>query len=571
MTLEQGVLAGATVALLLALARAVPRPDRATMRHPAVIGASMLFLISLVVRALAVQPTIIHADVVGPELVDCILQFPEVCTTRGKSYGQYGFLFVGALTRAWGNDLAAVFRAMGSIGAASVVLLALLARRLSGSPYGALFAVAVTGTNPVFLRIAASEDMHTMGLFLGLIALIAMDAFAVSRRTAPLIAATLALCLLVHTRQSFYLFAPCAFLLAVARADNGLLASPRFWGAGLSVVAVLAMHTAANLSSTAFTRPMVEILSQPLLLPTILRHHPLLDATRFGPLPLLTLAALAWAVFGGRLARGVVLAFLANFIATYPIGMPSPGVELAQRLPALAFGALPVTMAGAAVVERRVGERLRHVVGVGLAAVLAALPPFFPGWRMLAVLTPVHREYLAVESAAAGLPMEFTLVKAPTAEGTVHGNARYAGLLARLGKRVTVAPATAIAAGPPPRLFLEDVECWTYSFHELTGSSTNQPPDRMREVRWDRVIFAGEPSPLRPPPGRRPECERILRGASPIGAPRLITDPPDDPPFLFYASRAVPIQFHALGGPLAAQPVENGQAGRSENSGAFPR
>ena len=92
---------------------------------------------------------------------------------------------------------------MGIVGAIDTALLAVLAHRLSGSPYGGLLAVAVAGTNPVFMRVAGSEDVHKVGLLLGLIAFIAMDVFAVTRRTAPLIAAMLTLCLLAHTRRSF--------------------------------------------------------------------------------------------------------------------------------------------------------------------------------------------------------------------------------------------------------------------------------------------------------------------------------------------------------------------------------
>jgi len=551
MTSSQIAFASATAGTLLALAVTLRRPEPGTVLHPATLGAVVLFVVSMVVGAFAVQPTLVHADVVAPELVDCVLQSPRPCTTRGAPYGQYGFLVLGTLTRAFGNDLPAVFRAMRIIGALNVALLAVLAGRLSGSPYGALLAVAVSGTNPIFMRVAGSEDIHNVGLFLGLIAFIAMDVFAVTRRTVALIAAALTLCLLVHTRQTFYLFAPCAFLLGVARAGGSLLTCRRFWGAGVVVATVLATRIVDSAASGGLVQQMMTILGEPVLLPTILRHHALWDVARFGPLPLLTVAALIWASFDGRLARATAMTFVVNFIATYPPGMPSPGVELAQRLPAFAFGMLLVAMAGAALLEHRVSQPYRAVAALCAAAALAVLPPFFPGWRMLGVVTPVHREYLAVESTAAGLPEEFTLVKLPTAEATVGGHARYAGLLERLGKRVRVVPAAETASAPRPWIVLEDIECWTYSFRELTGASDDQPTGRMREFRWDLVLFGGQPSPLRPPAGPRPECQRYMRDATPIGPRHVITDPPDDPPFLFYASSSIPIQFHELRTPAA--------------------
>jgi hypothetical protein len=542
-------LTSATAGLLLAIAASLRWPNPRTLHHPAALAAIVLFLGSMVVRALAVHPTLVHADVVAPELVDCILQFPAACTTRGASYGQYGFLVLGALTRPFGNDLGAVFRAMGIVGALDVALLAVLAHRLSGSPYGALLAVAVSGTNPTFMRVAGSEDMHNVGLCLALVALIAMDVFAVSRRTAPLAAAGLALGLLVHTRQTFHVFAPCAFLLGFARGGRGLVKCPRFWAAGVVVAVVLVTRIADNAGSGGVVQQMTSILGAPALVPIILRHHALLDVARFGPLPVLTVAAVIWACFDGRLARATALVFALNFVVTYPCGMPSPGVELAQRLPVFAVGALLVAMSGAALLEAHVSPSSSAVACLSAATALIALPPFFPGWRMLGVLTPIHREYLAVESAAAELPQELTLVKLPTAEAALHGHARYAGLLERLGKRVHVAPAGELAAAPRPWVFLEDLECWTYSFRELTGALDDRPTGRLGELRWDLVLFDRRPSPLRPPAGPRPECRPFVRDGTPVGTRLVITDPPDDPPFLFYAGSEVPIQFHELGTP----------------------
>jgi len=538
------VFAGATAALLLAIAGSARWPAPRTLRHPAVLAAFVLFFASVIVRATCVRPTLIHADVVAPELVDCVLQFPAACTTRGASYGQYGFLVLGALTRPFGNDLHALFRAMAIVGALDVALLAVLAARLSGSPYGALVAVAAAGTNPVLMRVAGSEDMHDVALLVGLVALVAMDVFAVTRRSAPLVAAALALCLLVHTRQTFLAFLPCAFLLAVARGGRNVPTCRRFWAAALVVVAVLLTRIAATAASGGLAGQMTAILGQPVLLPSILRHHALLDVARFGLLPAATVAAVIWACFAGRVARATALAFALNFVVTYPCGMPSPGVELAQRLPVVAFGTLLVAMAGAALVTSRTSAAARGAAAAGVAIALTVAPPFFPGWRMLAVQTPIHQEYLAVEAAAAALPPAFALVDVPTTETTMHASPRYAGLLARLGKQVRVVPVDEIAAAPVPRLFLEDIDCWAYSFHELTGVWNDAPEAGMRQLRWDRVLFDRQPSPLRPPAGLRPECRPFV--GTPIGPGRVITDPPDDPPFLFYAARAVLIQFHQV-------------------------
>lgn len=551
MTPEHWLFTGATAALVLAIIACKPRLEPRIRQHPAVIGAGIFFVTSLIVRALCVQPTLVHADVVAPELVDCILQFPEHCVTRGASYGQYGFLVLGALTRLFGRDLSAVFRAMEIIGAFDVVLLAALAYRLSGSPYGALLAVALTGTNPIFMRVAASEDMHNMGLFLGLVGFIAMDVFAVTRRTAALIAAVLAVCLMVHTRQTFYVFAPCVFLLGLARGGRNLLKSPKFWAAGVVVIAVLLSRAVAG-PSPAYLQDVLVMYTEPALLPDLLGHHPLLDVVRFGPLPVLTVAATIWACFAGWIGRATALVFAASFVSTYGSGLPSPGVEFAQRFPAFAFGMLLVAMAGAAVLEKRVGEARRAVAGLLTAGALIALPPLFPGWSTLSALTPIHREYLAVESAAAALPQEFTLATVPTAEAALHGNPRYAGLLARMGKKVHLASAQDVATMPRPWLFLETVECWTYSFRELTGvknETAERYTDQFRQFRWDHVLFGRQRSPLRPPAGPRPECQPFVRADTVIGPRTMLNDPEDDPPFLFFSANAVPVGFHELRAP----------------------
>ncbi|MBY0396416.1 MAG: hypothetical protein K2X91_08100, partial [Thermoleophilia bacterium] len=334
--------------------------------------------------------------------------------------------------------------------------------------------------------------------------LVAMDVFAVRRRAPALVAATLALVLLIHTRQTFYVFAPCAFVLGVARGGRDLLKSGGFWAAGIVTGVVLVTRIVANAASGGLVQQMAGVFAELMLLPTIVRHHALFDVARFGVLPILMVASLIWAWRGDEVARAVLVVFTLNFVLTYPCGMQSPGVEFAQRLSVVACGALLVAIAGAAALEGRVPASSRPLAGLGAALVLTVLPPLFPGWRVLGVRTPIHQEYLAVEAAAAALPPAFTLVKAPTAEATVHGDARYAGLLARSGKEVRVVPPSALAAAPRPWVFLEDVECWTYSFRELTGAGDGRPTGPMGEIRWDKVIFARMVAPLRPVAGRRP-------------------------------------------------------------------
>jgi hypothetical protein len=188
----------------------------------------------------------------------------------------------------------------------------------------------------------------------------------------------------------------------------------------------------------------------------------------------------------------------------------------------------------------------RTVVGLLAAVALISLPPLFPGWRTLSTLTTIHREYLAVESATAALPQEFTLVTLPTTDSNSYGGARYAGLLERMGKRVQAVLADRVEGKQRPWLFLENIECWTYSFYEVVGVKKEVAKSHKFDFRWDHVMFGRQPSPLRPPAEVRPQCQPFLRSGTPIGPHQVITAPDDDPPFLFYASNSVPIQFYEL-------------------------
>jgi hypothetical protein len=256
-----------------------------------------------------------------------------------------------------------------------------------------------------------------------------------------------------------------------------------------------------------------------------------------------------WACFAGPVPRATALVFAASFLSTFGSGLPSPGVEFAQRLPTFAFGVLLVAMAGAALLGARVSDARRLGAAVLTAGFLMAIPPLFAGWGTLSMLTPIHREYLAVESAAAALPDEFTLFTAPTAEAAIHGHPRYAGLLTRMGKRVRIGSAQETTTMPHPWIFLENVECWTYSFRELTGVEDETAEHPTLQYRWDHVLFGRQRSELRPPAGVRPECQPFLSPSTPLGPPQVITEPEDDPPFLFYSSNVVPIQFHELQSP----------------------
>ncbi len=547
-TQQQWIFTAATVALLVSGLVGAKPSLRSERPHPSILAGGALFLVAVLVRLLYVRPTLVHADMLGPAILDSFLDFPAEAQFK-SSYGRYGFFAVGALARLFGRDAEALFLAMSFVGMASVLLLGVLAARLVGSPHAFLLGIAMAGFHPAMMRVAASEDMHNVGLLLGLVALLTMDQYATHRRIASLLASVIALGLLMHTRQTFYLFAPFAFVIALFRAGPRLLRDLDFWAAGLAVVLVLVPRALATQRYEGSALPAILfVLGSADAAPDLFRHHVVFDVGRYGLLPMVSVASLLLAPFGPRVLRGYTLLFLAYFVATYPCGFPSPGVELAQRLPTLAIALLITSAMGAHLLEQRCPQALRARAGWVLAGLIVANLALSPGLRLVRERTPDYLEYEAVAAQLDALPEAFTLVILPSV-GIMDGYSRYAGMLRRAGKQVEVVLPDARRAAPEPQIFLEGVACWTYTFRELTGIEDEIRDRDQLPLRFDRVLFGRQVSSLRPPPRMRPECAELLDGSVPLGRSAVVRHPVDDPPFLFYATDSLPVRFHALRAP----------------------
>ena len=100
-----------------------------------------------------------------------------------------------------------------------------------------------------------------------------------------------------------------------------------------------------------------------------------------------------------------------------------------------------------------------------------------------------------------------------------------------------------------PRLFLHGVYCRAYSLVELFGAQHGydlfaMAPEQRRRMfaafgRTDSQGFAV-------PAEDRPECRRLLEGATPIGDPVRIAATPHDPPFVMFGVDAFDVQFYEL-------------------------
>lgn len=534
----------ALAGLVIALSVWARDADARWLRHPAVLWSSLLLLLGAAYAHFGVVPGFIHADLLGPPLMDQYLDFPAEPTFR-PTHGQFGYFALGAIATAFGGREADLFFVMQGVGLVDVALIGLLAMRYSGSHMALPLGIGFGLTHPVLLRVGGSEDVHAFGLLLALAALVAVDSYAVARARAPLVVAVVLLGLLVHTRQSFYLFVPFAPALAMARGGRELLRDKAFLAA-TGILATLFVERAVE-TSTAEGSALPNILAvvfDPHLAPAILENHVLVDLPRFGPSVVAFFVGIVWAARAGSLPRVLLALVLANFVATYPCGFPSPGVEFAQRLPvfgpALVLGAWAIADVLTKLRASRTTPALAVVVALSLL-----LPPVLPGSATLRQRTTDDREFHVVMALASSLPPAFTLVVHPS-PAILRGASRYAGALRRRGKRVRVEVADGPSTSPEPRIFLEGVECWSYTFTDLTGSRNGLGGGA---VDFAPSLFAHAVTPIRPPSTMREECRRWLRGSTPVGPTRALGHPIDDPPFLYYAVDPVPVRFHRLASP----------------------
>lgn len=334
----------ALAALLAVAAAAYARaawPALAPADRQRALGLLAAAAAATAARAALSTPSFLHANLHACGLVEATLAFPEPSTVRA-TYGQLGFLAPGAIAALFGRRFEVIAAANQGFAGLSLAISAWMAGRYSGSRWAAWGALACGALYPPLARVAASEDVHTLAVLLGWIALWGMDGYARERRRAGLVVAVLALLLMINTWQTLYAWVPCAFLLGLGRAGRSFLADRAARLAFAAVMLGAALRVALTVSD-ASERTSLIVLAIMLMVPSavleLLAQHPLLDALRFGPaLPALLLAGV-WGCYrrGGAL-RALAAAFLAFFALTLGFGFPTPGVEFGFRLPALALG-----------------------------------------------------------------------------------------------------------------------------------------------------------------------------------------------------------------------------------------
>ena len=553
-TLEQSLLVAAALGLLTTLLLGVPRLGALSpaQRRAAWVVAG-LALVVLAVRWTVARPSFIHANLHGTGLTEAILDFPRLSSTRA-TYGQFSFLTLGAIAAALGRRFEVIAAANQLFSVATLGLMAWLAARLARSSTAALWVLAVGGLHVAVVRVGASEDAHNLAMLLAAVALLSADLYAERPRRATLVVVTLAVVLMIHTRQTLYVLVPFVYLLLAARASWRALLTPGPLVSMVVVAAALIWRIAGTMSEeserTSFI-VMAIIARTPGALGALLRHHPLFDVVRFGPaVPLLLLAGLAVAFSRRGPARVVGWAWLACLVISLPTGWHTPGVEFSFRLPSVMLGVVLAGLGGAWLFERTPAWWLR---GLLLSSVMV-LPCLLPQWTELQRESTDFQEYKHLRAQLPLLPRELELV-APPRRASRPSLESPVTTLRRAGIRVRL-----IEPGQPslgvPRLLIPAIQCWGYGMAELVGFGDRSPNSvTTAELRaWLPVLFDGALDGVLAVPGQRPECQALLEGATPVGAAGQIVDAPQDIPFVLYGRGPIPLQLYLVR-PAATTPA----------------
>jgi hypothetical protein len=513
---------------VLALGAAAPLLAR-WRPSPWFLGALVAILAA---RMLLVTPSFLHASWHATGLLEGIFGFPAEASHRA-TYGQYGFLALGALARVFGRRFEVVVACNQVFGVIALALLAHYARRVTGRETAAFAVLALGALHPALFRVAASEDAHGLALCLGAASLVAFDLYATDRKPAALVLGMATCILMLHTRQTFYAWAPMVFALAAAR-DRSLLRTLPFWLAAFAVAIATVQRVQSTMAvgteqTTLIVLPL--LVGSKSLMASTLRYHPLLDVIGFGPVLLGAVVYGAW-----RAPRMLFLAFLGFFLLTLPFGVPTPGSDLAFRLPAMALAVVIGGIGLGAALERF----QHHAVLVASLLAVALLPRVFPSWSLARFRSTDCHEYLALRAALPSLPRELRLLRVrhrdPSWQPPMHLFAA-AGISAQL--------VDDDAPGPGPRVLVAGIQCWGYPLGEGLELGPQDVKTVLRPL-FER-LFAHRID-LRAegiPDSIRPECARVLQGAVAL-TPEIPLPATDDAFFAVYPRNPLPFRIYRL-------------------------
>ncbi len=539
----------AVAAILIAATVSATRSALATLRPQSrltALAAAGTIAAVLALRVALVTPSFIHANLHGAGLVDDILSFPAPAKYRA-TFGQFSFLALGAAAALLGRRFEVIVACNQVLGVGALALMGVAARRWTGRTSALFLVLALGALHPALLRVAASEDAHTLALLLAWTAVVALDKWAESRRAADLTLAVAALILVIHTRQTFYGWIPIPFALAIAR-DRTVLHDKRFRVAAATAAAALAARMLATVFNSS---EQISFIMMPILLSSwrsvgnMLRYHPLLDVARFGLfVPLGLCAGFVFCMCRRGPLRMLALATLGFLMFTLCFSTSTPGVEFSFRTPVTSLG---LVVAGIGIDAFFAWTRLRPSL-VALACCLLALAPLATrGFAITRLRTTDFAEYAYVRALVPLLPKKIALVTIPWHE-PMPSYRPPRDLLRAAGVTANYIEPSQLSLRHPPAYFIAGVACWAYALHERDDDKIHGPfqiPRAMLAAIFEHIIARDIDARHAAPLTMRPECVRLLKGATLI-APPIEIMAVQDVPFATYGLDRIPIGIYRL-------------------------
>lgn len=557
MTTEQTIDLALAIALLCSGAIAFFRVLRDSNVRTRAAAGIVLTAIVFVARFSLVRPALLHANFHGIALVESIVAFPEPNVHR-KTYGYGSFVVLGAIARIAHRNVTSIVVANQLFGVLTLLLCGLCAARWSGRARTLPLTLAAGALWPPLVRVNSSEDAHTLAVLLGWIAVLAMDLYARDRRRAALLPATAALLLSIHTRQTLYPWAVCAYALALSRGGSALVRRSWFVLSVLVVFVTLAvrLYSTANDPSERITLVLLpRVLATPETWIAMVRHHPLFDVS-LGSLVGLPLGVTGLACLRTQrwFFRTYIACLVGYFLLTLPFALPAEGVELAFRLPVSTLWLVAVAVGADALLHRAMGAIFTSRCMVVFAGIALSAAFALPGWSRLRTLHPVWEEYMFVRAAASSLPRDaFFVVLAAHDPAPAYFMPRRPLVDAGLRPRfVTMDELRPDHFRQGPVLFLSGLQCRAYSSLELVAPERWDHRAPPFERMLDALVAAYRrrlPDGVQVPSTLRPECKRLLRGAVPFGPARLLGTVPSENPFTLYGPVPVVLRFYRLAAP----------------------
>jgi hypothetical protein len=512
------------------------------------------FAVLFIGSGLLMTPAFVHSHLYGVELHNDMLRFPAAPHFRAE-YGSAGFMLLGGLMKVFGPTFETTARINAFLLLSSFVFMGLFVRLWTNQRLAPLFTLLVGGTTALFMRIGYSEDAHVAALFWGGAGLALTMAGLRFKATGLMIAATGALFLALYSRQDFFpwLTAAPLLLLIPEHRDFGqtLLKDRRTWLWGLLVTGLSVPFVWTSLAAGAHSLGLVfalHFLTNTEFLTGFLARSPLWDGFS------LSVILLPLAVYGAVRRPKLLLIF--------SLALPAFALLSFVNWHASSWGDLygfTAPLASVLLILACVGwfELVRRTRLIGHLVFIITVVTGLAGTISVAQVTnPLYDEYRFVNKTLLELPEGSAVIYVSDQKNQVLSFLPWEAVQTRKIKPVPVRLSGPVEVPPDTKhvYFFQGLACHVFSGDLLLAQrgvadlrvwvlgATGSEYEGVDMLKlWglhEGAPFALEPGVLNP--GCVQLRERTLR---PIKE-TIITDVADDPPFLFFPDKKLPVGFY---------------------------